>query len=175
MIHHLSIPARDPRLVADVLAELLEGRVYDFPAVSGAYMAVSGDALGTMIEVYPESIVLVPGERDDAVGFIDARKTGVAPPLFVPFHALVSVPREREEIERIGARVGWRTKFLGRGAPGRPPVFHVIEFWIEDKLMLELATPSMIAAYENTIKFEILDRVLSSEETGIPDARFQRA
>jgi hypothetical protein len=115
-------------------------------------MAVGGDAHGTMIEVYPEWIVLEPGESDDAVAFVDAGKTGAAPPRSVPFHLLVSVAREREEIERIGAREGWRTKFLGRGVPGQPPVFHVIEVWIENRLMLELATPSMVAAYAKTIQ-----------------------
>ena len=31
MIHHVSISARDPRHVADVLAELMRGRAYPFP------------------------------------------------------------------------------------------------------------------------------------------------
>jgi hypothetical protein len=31
MIHHASIPARDPRLVADVLAELLRAAHIPFP------------------------------------------------------------------------------------------------------------------------------------------------
>lgn len=57
------------------------------------------------------------------------------------------MPCERAEIERIGAREGWRTKFFGRGAPGQKPAFHVIEFWIENRVMLELATPSMAAEY----------------------------
>lgn len=159
MIHHVSISARDPRRVADVLAELLKGRAYPFPrGISGSYMAVSGDAHGTMIEIYPESIVLEPGEGDNAAVFVDTSKTGAAPPRSVPFHILVSVPRERKEIERISAREGWRTKFLGRSAPGQPPLFHVIEVWIENRVMLELASPSMVAAYANAMQFEVLDR-----------------
>ena len=31
MIHHVSISARDPKHVADVLAELMKGRAYPFP------------------------------------------------------------------------------------------------------------------------------------------------
>ena len=31
MIRHVSIPARDPRHVAAVLAELMQGRAYPFP------------------------------------------------------------------------------------------------------------------------------------------------
>jgi len=41
MIRHVSIPARDPRHVATVLAEVMQGRVYPFPGpVPGAFMAV---------------------------------------------------------------------------------------------------------------------------------------
>jgi hypothetical protein len=34
MIHHISIAANDPRHVADVLAELMNGRSYPFQAAS---------------------------------------------------------------------------------------------------------------------------------------------
>jgi hypothetical protein len=50
MIHHVSIPARDPRHVA----ELMDGKCYPFGPLEGAFMAASGDAHGTMIEVHPE-------------------------------------------------------------------------------------------------------------------------
>jgi hypothetical protein len=158
MIHHVSIPARDPRRVAEVLAELLGGRAYPFPGpLPGAHVALAGDAHGTMIEVYPDGIELEPGEGDAPGAFV-ARGDNAAAPRFAAFHALLSVPREREEIEAIGAREGWRTRFFGRGAPGRPPIFHVIEFWIENRLMLELATPSMAAAYAAATRFEVLER-----------------
>ena len=59
MIHHVSIPAKDPKHVADVLAELMHGRAYPFPgSIANSFMAVSGDAHGTMIEVYPETLAL---------------------------------------------------------------------------------------------------------------------
>ena len=45
----------------------------------------------------------------------------------------------------------------GRGAPGKPPVFHIFEFWIEDRFMLEVATPDMVAAYAETIQPARLD------------------
>jgi hypothetical protein len=37
-----------------VLAELMDGKCYPFGPLEGAFMAASGDAHGTMIEVYPE-------------------------------------------------------------------------------------------------------------------------
>ncbi len=58
MIHHVSNPAREPARVAQVLAELMRGKCFPFGPLEGAYMAASGDAHGTMIEVYPEQATL---------------------------------------------------------------------------------------------------------------------
>ena len=58
MIHHVSIPAQEPRHVAEVLAELMGGKCFPFGPLDGAFMAASGDAHGTMIEVYPERATL---------------------------------------------------------------------------------------------------------------------
>ena len=164
MIHHLSIPARDPRRVAEVLAELLKGRAYPFVgALPGAYMAVSGDPHGTMIEVYPDGIVLERGEGDGPARFV----ASAAPPASaVPFHAYLSLPCERDEIEQIGRREGWRTKLLGRGVPGQAPVFHVIELWIENRVMLELVTEAMAVAYRTAMQFAVLDRHVASATAG---------
>jgi hypothetical protein len=160
MIHHVSIPARDPRRVADVLADLLQGRVYPFPGgIPGAYMAVRGDPHGTMIEIYPETTTL---ELDDAVESV-AIGRGEAPRASA-FHVLVSVPHERAAVEHIGARAGWRTRFLGRGAPGQPPVFHVIELWVENRFLIEVATPSMLEAYTNTVQFAALDHLFPATD-----------
>lgn len=143
MLHHISIPARDPAHVATVIAALLNGRSFPFPGpLDGAFIAVSGDGVGTAIEVYPEATALVPGSGEAPVAF-----TGGAPASHGAFHALLSVPVDRATVEAIGAREGWRTKFLGRGAPGQPPVFHLYEFWIENRVMLELVTPDLVEEY----------------------------
>ena len=154
MIHHVSISAHEPQHVAEVLAELMGGRAYPFPGgVARSFMAVSGDDKGSMIEVYPEDVTLVPGTGDD-----QQAHTGRAEPGYVPFHMLLSVPVDRAAVERIGQREGWRTKYFGRGAPGQKPVFHVIEFWVENRIMIEVATPEMVAEYAQTITFERLDQ-----------------
>lgn len=154
MIHHVSIPAREPKHVAEVLAELMNGRAYPFPGgIADSFMAVSGDAHGTMIEVYPETLALRRGTADDQ----QVTATTVEPPSAYPFHVLLSVEVDRATVQRIGDREGWRTKLFGRGAPGKPPVFHIFEFWIENRLMLELATPDMVAAYAETIQPARLD------------------
>ena len=148
MIHHVSIPAREPQRVAGVLAELMGGKCYPFGPLEGAFMAASGDAHGTMIEVYPERATLdIPG-NDDQVVFGD----NAAPPKTWPFHLLLSVPLEPEQIEAIGAREGWRARTFGRGMRGHQPFFHVIEFWVENRLMIEVVSPAMAREYEAFLK-----------------------
>ena len=154
MIHHVSISAREPKHVAEVLAELMSGRCYPFPGgVAHSFMAVSGDEHGSMIEVYPETVTLHPGKSDEG----QARAEYKSKADCGPFHLLLSVPVDRATVERIGEREGWRTRYFGRGAPGQPPAFHVIEFWVENRLMVEVATPDMLAEYTRMIRPEALD------------------
>jgi len=159
MIHHVSISAHDPHHVAEVLAELMSGRAYPFPGgIADSFMAVSGDDNGTMIEVYPENVTLTPGDGDEQVG---AAATSGAPG-YTPFHILLSVPLDEAAVQRIGDREGWRTQRFGRGAPGQKPFFDVIEVWVENRLMIEVATPDMLAAYTNTVRLENLDALFAA-------------
>ena len=105
MIHHVSIPAHAPRRVAEVLAELMGGNCHPFGPLEGAFMAMSGDSHGTMIEVYPEHATLDIPASDDQVVFGENK----APPRTWPFHVLLSVPLEPGAIERIGARIHRRS------------------------------------------------------------------
>ena len=142
MIHHVSIPARNPEHVAAVLAELLGG--YSGPFVGplpGAYAAYANDAHGTGIEVYPERTVITRGPEDVMGEFREAEA-----PRALAFHALISVACDRATIERIGAREGWRVRHFWRG-PGDVKLFELYELWIENRIMLELATADMLAAY----------------------------
>ena len=147
MIHHVSIPAHEPQRAAEVLAELMNGKCVPFSPLAGAFMALSGDAHGSMIEVYPERATLEIPQDGEQVVFGEHM-----PPRAWPFHVLLSVPRSREEIEEIGARAGWRTKLFGRGIPGQKPFFHVIELWIENRLMIEVASPEMAEDYAACLK-----------------------
>jgi hypothetical protein len=152
MIHHVSISANDPKHVASVLAEVMGGRMFPFPGRPvDSFMAMSGDQNGTMIEVYPAPVTLEPGTGDSPVRWGERAKPGYA-----PFHLLLSVPIDRAAVEKIGAREGWRTRYFGRGAPGAPPVFHVIEFWVENQLMIEIATPDMVGEYTGAMTSERL-------------------
>ncbi len=142
MIHHVSIPAHDPEHVAGVLAELLAGYAGSFVGpIAGAWVAYAEDAHGTGVEVYPESVALVPGVGDE-IGRVES----VAPPQAVAFHALISVKVDRATVERIGAREGWRVVHSWRGPPG-VRLFELYELWVENRVMLEIATEDMIESY----------------------------
>ncbi len=148
MIHHVSIPAADPKHVAEVLAELMSGRSYPFPAlIPGSFMAVSGDEHATMIEVYPADDHVVP-----------LRNVPVAS------HVLLSVPAEHNAIMGVGAREGWRTQIHGRGVPGQDPFFYVIELWIENRIMLELVPEDMMEEYIEQIQIPVLDRYFAQKK-----------
>jgi len=142
MIHHISIPARDPKHVAEVLAELMQGYAGPFVGpIPGAHVAYANDAHGSGIEVYPDDTILV---RDGA-GPADVRKPGEELPQHA-FHALMSVPTQRSDIERIGEREGWHTRHYWRGPPG-VRLFELYEFWVENRVMLELVTEDMLQPY----------------------------
>jgi hypothetical protein len=116
MIHHVSISAREPKRVATVLAELMKGRVFPFPGrIAGAFMTVSGDEHGSMIEVFPVHIALQPGGND-----LPVCPTDYPNPYYTPFHLLLSIPVDGATAERIGAREGWHVGRFGRGSPGEP-------------------------------------------------------
>jgi len=60
---------------------------------------------------------------------------------FVATHAYISVNITAEQILRIGEREGWLTRRCNRG------LFELIECWIENRLMIEFATPEMSSQY----------------------------
>ncbi|WP_448570155.1 hypothetical protein [Trichothermofontia sp.] len=137
MIHHLSIAAANPKHVADVLAELWQGKAYPFPMYPDSYIAFAGDDYGTAIEVYPLGSELVPGRPD-----LPALQAENSSAQFTATHVAISVPLNPEQIEQIAAREGWQTLRGNRG-----PFFQVVEFWVENRVLLELLPPEMAQQY----------------------------
>jgi len=137
MIHHLSIPAEDPLHVATTLVELFDGRLSRFGPYDNSYIAWAGDDQGTAIEVFPLGTELLPDTGNGQANF----RHNPAVSGFVTTHAAVSVDRSADEIFALASREGWRAIELSRGT------FDVIEFWIENRVMLELMTPAMTEAY----------------------------
>jgi hypothetical protein len=144
MIHHLSIPAQDPLHVAKTLVELFNGKLSRFGPYDNSYIAWAGDEHGTAIEVFPAGTELLP---DAGQGQANFRHNPVSSG-FVTTHAAVSVNRNTDEIIALAAREGWRALELSRGS------FNVIEFWIENRVMLELMTAEMTKAYLSATRLD---------------------
>jgi hypothetical protein len=137
MIHHISISANNPQHVAEVLAKIWNGNAAPFPPHPGSYMALSYDEYGTMIEVHPLETELIPGTDGQETRFQENK----SPSQYSAVHAAISVPISQEQIEQIAAEEGWRVLRCHRSQ------FDVMEFWIENRLMLELLTPEMASQY----------------------------
>jgi hypothetical protein len=138
MIHHISVAAQNPQHVARVLAEVLKGQFVPFPPAPGSYMVIAMDEHGTAIEVLPKGTEILPGSGLGSCYF----EPNLNPSPHTATHAAISVPRSQSEIEAIGQREGWRVVRCDREG-----FFDLMEFWVENTLMLELLTPEMTARY----------------------------
>ncbi len=149
MIHHVSIPAREPRHVAEVLAELMGGKCYPFGPLEGAFMAASGDEHGSMIEVYPDRgdprHPATPTIRSCLARTARRRRPGRS----------TSSSRSRASRRRSSASARAKAGGPRRSAAAcraSKPFFHVIEFWLENRLMIEVVSPAMAREYEDFLK-----------------------
>lgn len=136
MIHHISIPAQNPLHVAEVLAELFQGYCAPFPSHPGSYVAFAADKYGTLVEVYPLGTEMIPGEAEKPIQYQQNTSNQ-----FIATHAAISIPLEQSQIESIAQREQWRCVRCSRG------YFDVIEFWLENTVLLELATPELAQQY----------------------------
>lgn len=138
MIFHASIDADDPKRVGQVLAELWRGEALPFPPIGeGSIIVMAGDERNSAIEIYPRGTGLKPGAGDaDAVGVPTDPSEAVA------VHLAIATPLSADEIATIAEREGWLAKRRRRG-----DLFEVIEFWIENRLMVEALTPAMQTEY----------------------------
>jgi hypothetical protein len=143
LIFHLSVDADDPRHVAEVFAEIWNGKAVPFPPVAqGSWMALAGDERNNTIEVYPRGTELI-----ETPGDADAKAVAGAPRLRSSTHIAIGTQRTMEEILAIAAREGWSAKYRKRGGH-----FGVIEMWIEGSLMVEILTPDMQQEYLSMVQ-----------------------
>lgn len=139
MIHHISITANNPLHVSQVLAELLQGQSVPFPGYPESYVALALDAQGTMIEVHPLGTALFPGDKADEATQLRINPTSSR---YTANHTAISVPVSAAQIQQIAEREGWRTVHCHRG-----DYFDVIEFWVENQLLIELLPPEIVGQY----------------------------
>ncbi|MFM7425618.1 MAG: hypothetical protein ACKO7W_11605 [Elainella sp.] len=164
MIHHISLSAQEPLRVAQVLAELWNGQLTPFPPHPGSYAVFSLDQVGSLIEVYPLGTELRPGAADQQVNFsqvdlpdrqIPLRTASPVSP-YSASHAAISVPVSRDRIFEIAARENWRAVHCNRDG-----AFEVIEFWVENRLLLELLPPDLAPKYLAFMQPQSLQRLMA--------------
>ena len=146
MIFHASIPADDPQRVAEVIAEIWGGEAFRFPPWPGAYVAIAGDDRGTTCEIYPRGQTMAPGEGSDPTW----PKLDESPSQYVAFHLALQTTKSEEEVFAIARREGWRALRCARGN-----FFDVIEFWVENRLHIEVLTPEMQVDYKKNVNLEM--------------------
>ena len=137
MIHHYSIPVQNTRKVAEILANLFQGMVTGFGPYPNSYIAWFGDDYGSAIELYPVGTEMYP---DPGHGEANFQHNNACSKLCAT-HAAISIMRTREDIFDVAHAQGWKALELSRGA------FSVIEFWIENSVMIELLTQDMTKDY----------------------------
>lgn len=136
-IHHYSIPVQDTEHVAKVLCKLFAGTVTPFGPYPNSYIVWFGDEHGSAIELYPSGTEMVPNAGDSQVNF----RHNPSASGFTATHAAISIERSRKEILACANDHAWKALELSRGR------FKVIEFWIENRVMIELLTPDMTRDY----------------------------
>jgi hypothetical protein len=134
MIHHASIPVEDPETAARVIAELWRGRSMEFPPFEGCYIAFADDNRGSAIETYPRDRAIVPGD-----GMLALEPADRAPEIAT--HLCIASPLSVHEILGVADRAGWQAYVSPRGP------FDLVEFWLENTVLLEVLSPSMHEQY----------------------------
>ncbi|MUL36319.1 hypothetical protein [Gloeocapsopsis dulcis] len=150
MIHHISIDAYNPLQVASVLAEILKGKAYHF-FYPGSYNVMPFDSYGTGIVVFPQGTVWIPGTNTKPAQLLPSTSTDL-----VAIHAAISVPTTQQQIEQIGQREGWRVLTRDQG----DSIFGLVEFWVENRILLELLPPGFETQYLQTMQPEMLEQIL---------------
>ncbi|NDJ19457.1 hypothetical protein [Myxacorys almedinensis] len=157
MLHHLSFAVRNPLHVAEVVAELWQGKVIPFPWHSDSFVALSFDPYGSAIEFFPKGTVLQPRSDDQPVQFSHADLTAAN---YSATHVNLAVPTSEAQIYAIAQREGWRAVRCNREG-----LFDLIEFWIENEIMLELLPPNLVEQYLTLVQPDNLKALFKLDAT----------
>ncbi|HEY6982225.1 hypothetical protein [Reyranella sp.] len=149
-IAHASIPADDPKRVAEVLAEMMNGEAMPFPpAGKDGWMAWSGDG-EVELEISRRGLAVTHGETQ-----AEWRADGIAR-RFSEVHLAICVDRPAAEVLAIAKRAGWPARSCVRGGD----VFPLTEVWIEGAFMIEVLDPQQTAHYRKVVTPENWKRFL---------------
>ena len=143
MILHASVTAAEPRQTAETLAALLGGIALPVGPGEGSWSAVGPDPIGNLIAVLKRgSEFHRDGDHVETRRGASTHHSG--------FHLLIDSPLTEDAVLTLAEERGCQA-LRARHGP-----FDVIEFWIDDWLLIEVATPELGAAYRRVIQSEEL-------------------
>jgi hypothetical protein len=140
MLFHASLPADDPQRVARVIAELWSGELLPFPPFPDAFVVLAGDDRRTVLDIYPRGREHAPAPREYAV------RVNSTPSPHSEVHLAVGTPLTEDAVLAIARREGWLAQRSDRGG-----LFTVVEFWIENKFLLEVLTAAEQRRYVDNL------------------------
>ena len=143
-IAHASIPADDPKKVAEILADIFQGEALPFPpAGNDGWMAWSGDG-AIEIEIACRGLVMTYGEEEAewTPDGVDRRHSET--------HLAICVERPAAEVIAIARKAGWPVRHCERGGG----IFQLTEVWIEGAFMIEVMDPAQTAHYRKVVTRE---------------------
>jgi hypothetical protein len=149
MIIHASVPADDTAQVARVIAELWRCEYFPF-IFPQHFIVIAGDDRGTQIEVGPRGKQIVPS--DTMMSF----QPSASPSPYSEVHLNIATPLTVDEVLAFAKREGWTARVCDRGG-----AFRVIEFFLENKFMLEVMTDHELERYRSFMKPENVRAMMS--------------
>lgn len=148
MILHASVVADEPRETAETIARLLGGIALPLGPGQGTWSAIGPDPIGNMISVLKRGSEFHRTQRH-----VDTR---MGPPVrHSAYHMLIDTPLSETEILKLAEERGCHALRAKHGA------FDVIEFWIDNCLLIELVTQNMGRAYRELIQSDELRQRLA--------------
>jgi hypothetical protein len=141
VILHASVTADDPKRSAETLALLLEGEAFPMGPGVGTWMAISTTS-DCVVEVMKRGSEFHPVPREHV-------ETRMGPPVrHTGFHLLIETPLSEAQVLKLAEQRG------AMAHRSRHGFFDVIEFWIDDCLLVEVATPDLAEVYRNLATLE---------------------
>src|SRR3954469_21268002 len=151
MILHASFAVDYPHKAASAVAQLLGGEAFPFPELGEhAWIAMAGDPHGTLVEFLQRGTEFYyePGKP--------VRHRSGKPARESASHILLETPLPEHRVLAIADEHGCRAH---RTLHGPLPV---IEFWVDDCLLIEIATAEMAAAYKSAATITNVRKMLAS-------------
>ena len=102
----------------------------------GVFTARAGDERGSQVEVGPRGREAMPGD------FMLSFQSNPSPSPHSEVHLNIYSPLSDEAVFAIAAREGWKAVACDRGGK-----FKLIEFWLENKFLLEIMNDEQWGRY----------------------------